>query len=64
MCLLLRFIKFQKWISYNMLTPSLWGTQRGYDTQIRIAPTIFGMIGLGILILNRQSLVFSEASEP
>eukprot|EP00435_Cladocopium_sp_Y103_P066819 s905_g29.t1 len=33
-----------------------------FDTQIRITPTIFGMIGLGVLILNRQSLVFSEAS--
>ena len=32
-----------------------------FDTQIRITPTIFGMIGLGVLILNRQSLVFSEA---
>ncbi|CAJ1328186.1 unnamed protein product [Effrenium voratum] len=33
-----------------------------FDTQIRIAPTLVGMIGLGVLILNRQSLVFSEAS--
>lgn len=35
-----------------------------FDTQIRISPTVFGMIGLGVLILNRQSLVFSEASSP
>ena len=35
-----------------------------FDTQIRITPTIFGMIGLGVLILNRQSLVFSEAPVP
>ena len=35
-----------------------------YDTQIRITPTVFGMIGLGILILNRQSLVFSEMYVP
>eukprot|EP00438_Fugacium_kawagutii_P020520 Skav212697 [mRNA] locus=scaffold1930:332804:336812:+ [translate_table: standard] len=35
-----------------------------FDTQIRISPTVFGMIGLGVLILNRQSLVFSEASCP
>lgn len=33
-----------------------------FDTQIRIAPTFLGMLGLGVLILNRQSLVFSDAS--
>ena len=33
-----------------------------FDTLIRIAPTIFGVIGLGVLILNRQSLVYSDAS--
>ncbi|CAE7403452.1 CCB4, partial [Symbiodinium natans] len=33
-----------------------------FDLQIRVAPTIVGVMGLGVLIFNRQALVFSEAS--